>query len=197
MKQSDGLSRNQERFLQQLMLGKSIIASGKFVGIGETTAHKWLNDPVFQEERKRRESELAKLEQEEITRILTSGYALMHKRVEALDKLSKKLEAYLEDETKIWLADVKAVGLERVDLLTFNSDLIKEYRATFDDLAKELGQRVKKQEIEHSGLVELLNAEHASLVADLEALPDASPFEIEAEHTDTGANPVSPGEEDS
>jgi phage terminase small subunit len=143
-------SRNQEKFLKALMLGKSIVASAKIAGVAERTARYWLEDPVFAAERKRREDEIFKQEQEDIQRILTSGYALMHKRVEALDKLSKKLEGYLEDETKIWMADVKAVGLERVDLLTFNADLFKEYRSTFADLASELGQRVKKQEINAS-----------------------------------------------
>src|SRR6266700_82549 len=131
MSENIPLSRNQERLLQQLLLGKNITQASREVGIADKTAYRWMSEPTFQVERKRRESELSKLEQEEITRILTSGYALMHRRVEALDRLSKKLESYLEDESKIWLADVKAVGLERVDLVQFNADLFKEYRATF------------------------------------------------------------------
>jgi hypothetical protein len=201
MEPNGTLSRNQERFLQALLLGKSIADSYKHAGISKSTAFRWIEEPVFVAERKRRESELARLEQEEITRVLTSGYALMHRRVEALDKLSKKLEAYMEDEHNIWLPDVKSIGTgptaERVDLVQFNDRLISEYRATFADLASELGQRVKKQEIEHSGLIELLNAEHASLVADLEAIPDGSPVEIETENTDTGADSGTPGSEDS
>ncbi len=164
-------SRKQERFLKELMLGKSIEAAARVAEVTGRTAHYWLNTPVFQEERKRREAELSKLEQEEITRILTSGYALMHRRVEALDKLAKKLEGYLEDESKIWLADVKAIGLERVDLVQFNADLFKEYRATFADLASELGQRVKKTDIEHSGAIDLTGAKDR-LLGKLATLPD-------------------------
>ncbi len=171
MQENVSLSRNQERFLQLLLLGKNITAASKEVGINPVTAHRWLNTPVFAAERKRREAELSKLEQEEITRILTSGYALMHRRVEALDKLSKKLEAYLEDESKIWLLDVKAAGLERVDLVQFNADLFKEYRATFADLASELGQRVKKTDIEHSGAIDLTGAKDR-LLGKLATLPD-------------------------
>src|SRR5579859_8052437 len=133
------LSRNQERFLQSLLLGKKIVEAAKEAGITERTAYNWLKDPEIQSERTSREKALAEAEQAEIARILTSGYALMHKRVQALDALSEKLEAYLEDESKIWLPDVKTAGFERVDLVTFNADLVKEYRATFDDLAKELG----------------------------------------------------------
>jgi hypothetical protein len=171
------LSRNQERFLQSLLLGKTVVASAKHACISERTAYNWLADPVFQAERQRRESALAEAEQQAIQRILTEGYALMHRRVEALKALSLKLEAYLVEESKVWLPDAKIIGTgesaERVNLIQFNDALIREYRATFDDIAKELGQRIKKQEIEHGGLVEVLSAEHLSLLADLEALPDA------------------------
>jgi hypothetical protein len=176
MAENGRLSRNQERFLQALLLGKSIADSARFAEIAERTAYRWLSDPVFQSERQRRESALAEAEQAEIQRVLTSGYALMHRRVEALDRLAQKLERYLGDENKVWLPDAKIIGTgesaERVDLIHFNDALVREYRAIFDDLAKELGQRVKKQEIEHGGLVEVLAAEHSSLLADLEALPD-------------------------
>src|SRR6266567_4153219 len=152
MQENVSLSRNQERFLQLLLLGRNITAASKEVGINPVTAHRWLNTSVFQEERKRRESELSKLEQEEITRILTSGYALMHRRVEALNELANILQEEALDSSKRWLPDVKTVGFgpdaERVDLVQFNADLIKEFRATFADLASELGQRVKKSEID-------------------------------------------------
>src|SRR5579859_8179467 len=104
------LSRNQERFLQSLLLGKKIVEAAKEAGITERTAYNWLKDPEIQSERAAREKALAEAEQAEITRILTSGYALMHKRVEALNALSQKLEAYLADENKVWLPDVKAIG---------------------------------------------------------------------------------------
>jgi phage terminase small subunit len=145
---SDSLSRNQERFLQALLLGKSIAAAAKYAGISESTAFRWLKEPALREERERREAASAEIEQQEITRILTIGYAAMHRRVEALDKLAKKLEAYMEEEHNIWLPDVKSVGTgptaERVDLVTFNDALISEYRETFADLAAEMGHRVKK-----------------------------------------------------
>lgn len=170
------LSRNQERFLQALLLGKTIAISAEFAGVSERTAYYWLEEPEFQVERVKREALVAQVEQEAVTRILTEGYALMHRRVEALKNLSLKLEVYLSDEQKVWLPDVKAIGngpdAERVDLIQFNDALIREYRATFDDLAKELGQRVKKQEIEHSW-ADTLDFEYDSLLAELGGLPDA------------------------
>ena len=149
------LSRNQERFLQALLLGKTIAASATHAGVSERTAYYWLDNPEIQAERVKRESLAAELEQQAVTHILNDGYALMHRRVEALKNLSLKLEGYLAEEDKVWLPDVKAVGTgefaERVDLVQFNDALIREYRATFADIASELGQRVKKQAIEHTG----------------------------------------------
>lgn len=51
----------------------------------------------------------------------------------------------------VWLPDVKQIGsgehAERVDIERFNSALISEYRSTLDDIAKEVGGRVKKNEL--------------------------------------------------
>jgi hypothetical protein len=188
------LSRNQELFLNALLVGKSIEAAARLAEVTGRTAHRWLKDPTFATERKRREANVSDIEQQEINRILTSGYALMHRRVEALDKLANLLQEEVFDENKRWLLDVKTVGFgedaERVDLVQFNGDLIKEFRATFDDLAKELGQRVKKQEVALSGLVEMVDAEYDSAIADLEAMPDVSPAQIETEHTDTESDSI-------
>jgi transposase len=148
MEPNSTFSRNQELFLNALLLGESIIDAASHASVSKSTAFRWLRDPVFQAERKRRETAVSETEQAEINKILTSGYALIHKRVEALDKLATLLQEEVFDESKRWLLDVKAVGFERVDLKQFNGDLIKEYRATFADLAAELGQRVKKQEID-------------------------------------------------
>jgi len=191
------LSRNQERFLQSLLLGKKIVEAAKEAGITERTAYNWLKDPEIQSERAAREKALAEAEQAEITRILTSGYALMHKRVEALNALSQKLEAYLADENKVWLPDVKAIGTgefaERVDLVTFNADLVKEYRATFDDLAKELGQRKPPKTSVELNWAEILDTEDSSLLNDLEALPDGTPGQKQTESGDTESDSVPSG----
>lgn len=53
----------------------------------------------------------------------------------------------------VWLPDVKQIGsgefVERVDIERFNGALISEYRAVLDDIAKETGGRVHKNE--HAG----------------------------------------------
>lgn len=84
----------------------------------------------------------------ERAKVLKSRYALTHKRIQTLDRLAQKLLDYADDETKVWLLDVKAIGTgpsaERVDLVQFNDGLFREIRAHFADIAAELGERVKK-----------------------------------------------------
>ena len=89
---------------------------------------------------------------------LSYGLALDYERVEKLKRLAGLLEAQLyetNDATgvyhNIWLPDVKQIGsgddVERVDIERFNAPLISEYRAVLDDLAKEVGGRIRKQEV--------------------------------------------------
>lgn len=159
------LSRNQEQFLQGLLLGKSIVDSAKLAKISDRTAARWLNNPLLQAERKRREEALAEAEQAEIQHIMTTGYAAIHNRVRALDQMARDLEkSYTSKTGKVYqLAD--------------NPEKVREWRACLDDIAKELGQRKIKQEIEHSW-AETLDAEYDSLLAEMGRLPD-----VDQKHT--------------
>lgn len=136
------LSRNQERFLQALLLGKTIVESAKAADISERTAYRWLEDPVIQEERKRRETVLAEAEQAEIQRILTSGYAAIHNRVQDLDRMARLIEESWHD----------AEEPEKIVWAWLTPDKLREWRGMLDDIAKELGQRVKKQEMKVTAL---------------------------------------------
>lgn len=96
----------------------------------------------------------AKLEAEiepERARVLVEGFAQVHRRIAILNAKALQLLAMTEDPNKVWLPDVKSVGTgefaERVDLVQFNSALFHELRATFADIAAELGERVKKKEL--------------------------------------------------
>jgi hypothetical protein len=106
---------------------------------------------------RRREAEVA----EEAARqaILAHGYAKMHRRLEALDKLADKLEALIAQDDRLWQPYVKQIGFgpsaERVDLITFNDALVREYRAALSDIAAELGERVKMSKQDVSGSIEL------------------------------------------
>lgn len=87
----------------------------------------------------------------EKARTLLTDYALSHRRVAQLNEQAKQLVAMLDDPHKVWVPDVKAIGngpkAERVDLVQFNAALFHEIRATLDDIAAELGERVKKKDI--------------------------------------------------
>lgn len=88
---------------------------------------------------------------QEREKVLRNGYALMHKRVETLNKLAEKLVAWTDEEDKVWLPDVKAIGTgpdaERVDLVQFNAQLFLLIERYFKGIAEELGERVKKKDI--------------------------------------------------
>lgn len=159
--------------MQRLLIGDSVVDAAKAAGVGERTAHRWIaEDLLFQAERTRREAALQQEEQAAIERILTTGYAAVHERVKALDHMARELEKpYTSQETG------------RVYELRNSPEHVREWRGCLDDIAKELGQRVKRQEIEHSGLVDLLNSEHAALLAELAALPDDA---AQSEITDSG-----------
>lgn len=139
----------------------------------------------YESERVAAEAEASRLE------ILSSGYAQRHERVKSLNKLANLLLGELETEDKRWLPDVKQIGggefAERVDIIRFNSPLIEQFRKTLDDLAAEMGERVKGIEIagkdggpiSHTfNLANLSNDELIRLITNLQETagdPGASP----------------------
>ena len=121
---------------------------------------------------------IQRLNEAEIQRALTEGYAAIHERVKALNKMARLIEqSYADpaDEQKTifpWLTP----------------DKIREWRGCLDDIAKELGHRVKKQEVEHSGMLEVITGARDALLTELAELPSVSQGQ---EQTDSaGADPV-------
>lgn len=99
-------------------------------------------------------------------RVLRAGLALDFRRVIKLTKLAKFLEDQVyelsepdEDGVQtyhnIWVPDVKSVrdgdNFKLVDFERFNPALVEQYRETLNDLAKETGGRVHKQDITSGG----------------------------------------------
>ena len=81
---------------------------------------------------------------------LTEGLALKGERVKKL----KQLAALMENDLFggfLWLDQVKGVGsgdiAQIVDYEEFNAGEVVQYRGVLDDIAKEVGQRVQRQEI--------------------------------------------------
>ncbi len=81
---------------------------------------------------------------------LREGLALKAERVIKLKQLAALLERDIFGGF-LWTDDIKVVGsgdnAEAIDFEKFNSAEVKEYRGTLDDIAKEMGHRVSKQEI--------------------------------------------------
>lgn len=155
------ISRKQERFLDAVLLGRSIVDAAALCDVAERTARRWVADPVFVAARTAREDEIRAKERAELDRILTCGYAVMERRVEALNKLAKHLEEpYVQPETG------KTYELRN------SPDHVREWRGCLDDIAQELGQRVKKTKTEHSGALDVTGARDA-LFDKLEAFAKA------------------------
>ena len=89
--------------------------------------------------------------------VMNYGLALSHERLRKLYRLEALLEAQIYERGlddvlhNLWVPDVKSIGsgefAERVDIERFNSPLLEQYRKVLEDIAKETGGRVQKQEL--------------------------------------------------
>lgn len=81
---------------------------------------------------------------------LTTGLAKKSERVKKLKQLAALLEEDLFGDL-LWLDQVKGVGSGTaamiVDYVEFNRGEIEAYRGVLDDIASEVGHRVKRQQI--------------------------------------------------
>lgn len=90
--------------------------------------------------------------------VLAEGLALDYERTTRLIRLADFLEQQIYEQGatgvyhNVWVPDVKSVGsgefAERVDIERFNGALLEQYRGVLDDIAKEVGGRIKKQQID-------------------------------------------------
>jgi hypothetical protein len=95
--------------------------------------------------------------------IMNTGLALTHERLVKLNSIFDQLEKNLKDPNAVWVPDVKSIGqgefAERVDIVRFNSALFEQARGTLDDIAREVGGRVKVEKVESSVLNLNVNAD--------------------------------------
>jgi hypothetical protein len=92
-------------------------------------------DDMLHAEAEARAEVLRELEAEEERRILSTGYALKHRRIEKLTQAIQLIDrSFLDDEGKIEYRFVSA-------------DKIRELRGALDDIAKEMGDRARKTEL--------------------------------------------------
>lgn len=107
-----------------------------------STVHNWQTYVVD------KDAEIAKAQFEEIkTQATVTGYAVFQKRIWDLGQMAELLFEEFKDEDKRWVPDVKSIGqgeyAERVDIVRFNEGLLRQFRGTLDDIAKEMGERQK------------------------------------------------------
>jgi hypothetical protein len=104
--------------------------------------------------RKSRAIDLAAIAKVDERNALTSGYALKEVRVIKLSKLASLLEADLFGGF-LWTEETKGVGsgeaAEVIDYDVFNAAEVAQYRGVLDDIAKETGGRIQKQDITSNG----------------------------------------------
>ncbi len=92
-------------------------------------------DTMLQAKAEENYQKLKEFEAAEIARIMSTGYALKHERIQGLDKMARLVETSFRDEH----------GTMIFQWLT--PDKIREYRGCLDDIAKELGDRVSRKEL--------------------------------------------------
>lgn len=88
---------------------------------------------------------------------LKSGFALKENRVKALQTLADKMLEQLTRETdnRLWTTMVKGIGsgkdFERVEYEEFNKGEVESLRGVLDDIASEVGERIRKTDVTTGG----------------------------------------------
>lgn len=146
MEEQKRLSPKQEQCLLLHLQGLTVVEIAERCQVNRVTASRWLNHPLVQAEIARRQNAMREAaeqaEQAEIQRILTSGYAAIHNRVQDLDRMARLIEQSWHDTEEP----------DKIIWQWLTPDKLREWRGMLDDIAKELGQRIKKQEMKITAL---------------------------------------------
>ena len=120
-----------------------------------------------------------------------TGYAQIEQRLCDLNKIGALLFGEIFKEDKRWLPDVKQIGqgdnAERVDIVRFNAPLIQQYRETLNDIAAEMGQRVKGLELtgKDGGPIEVKDIEATRKKRWADIAPVLAGVETETDRTES------------
>lgn len=130
-----GAERSLEKVRQKIGKSKAICErwSSRWEWVARATAYDQHMAEVAQAQR-----------EAEVQRVVQNHYANMHTRVQELDEVATMLREMIDDEDNLW--NESKYGR------TFNSFLIAEFRGCLDDIAAELGHRVKKSDVTLTGL---------------------------------------------
>jgi len=101
--------------------------------------------------RKTRRIEIEKLRKDGEFTALNTGLAVREKRVELLQELAFVMRDDLLVKKLLWTPQVKGIGgadnYERIDYEEFNTAEVMQLRGVLDDIAAEVNERVKRQEV--------------------------------------------------
>lgn len=101
--------------------------------------------------RKTRDVKLDEIKAQDETSALKTGLSLKENRVKLLHDLAELLGKDIFEKNLLWLDQAKGIGsgenYERIDYQEFNTAEIAQLRGVLDDIASEVGERVKKQEV--------------------------------------------------
>jgi hypothetical protein len=102
--------------------------------------------------RKTRGVKLEEIKQADEASALSIGLAIRANRVERLQKLADLLIVDLFDNDLLWTDEVKGIGgadnFQRIDYKEFNKAEVEQLRGVLDDIAAEVGERVKKSDLD-------------------------------------------------
>jgi len=101
--------------------------------------------------RKTRDVKLDEIKDADENSALRQGLSLKENRVKLLHDLAELLRSDIFDKRLLWVDQAKGIGsgdnYERIDYQELNTAEIIQLRGVLDDIASEVGERVKKQEV--------------------------------------------------
>ena len=105
--------------------------------------------------RKTRGVKLEEIQEEGETNSLKTGLALKENRVAKLQLLADRMLADLLENGRLWLTQYKGIGshdnYERIEYQEFNKAEVDALRGVFDDIAAEIGERIRKTDLTSGG----------------------------------------------
>jgi hypothetical protein len=122
-------------------------------------------DPTYQvsrgqveQYRKTRKVQIAEIIKAGQVKGLTDGLATKEARVDLLKQLAIKMrDELMDDPEKFWLRQVKGIGqgenFQEIEYFEFNTSEVQQLRGVLDDIAQEVGHRIKNVDVKSNGEV--------------------------------------------
>jgi hypothetical protein len=131
---------------------KRLAARDSYQEIATSVGCSWANIDYYA---KKFADHIKKLRERRDATFINQGLRTREKRIEELESLAQRLryeiseEAGKERDTKnggLWVKDVKLSGKQKAVVEVFAEPIVRQFRDTLNDIAKEVGHRVDKVE---------------------------------------------------